>query len=51
MNSIKCLAFALVLAALSTGFAQAASRTAPFIDPTVISTAYSSNQADVSFSR
>jgi hypothetical protein len=51
MNSIKRLSFALVIAALSTGFAQAASRTAPFIDPTVISTADSSNQADVSFSR
>jgi hypothetical protein len=51
MNSIKRLSFALVIAALSTGFAQAASRTAPFIDPSVISTADSSNQADSTFIR
>ena len=51
MNSIKRLALALVLAALSTGFAQAASRTAPFVDPTVISTADSTNLADVVLGR
>lgn len=50
MNSCKRLALALLLATLSAGFAQAASRTAPFIDPTVISTA-STLQADVSFVR
>jgi len=51
MNSIKRLAFALVIAALSTGFAHAASRTAPFIDPTVISTADSSNAVDAPLGR
>jgi hypothetical protein len=51
MNSIKRLAFALVLAALSTGFAQAASRTAPFVDPTVIGTADSASLTDVTFGR
>jgi len=51
MYSIKRLALTLVIAALSTGFAQAASRTAPFIDPTVINTADSTNQADVAVGR
>ena len=39
MNSIKRLAFCLVIASLLSGFASAASRTAPFVDPTVIGTA------------
>lgn len=51
MNSIKHLTVALVLAAISTVTAHAASRTAPFVDPTVITLADSTNQTEVVLGR
>jgi len=51
MNSIKRLALCLVIASLLSGFVNAASRTAPFVDPTVITLADGTNDLSAPLAR